>query len=150
MKVFYTAAAQHPKKAIKFDFYFMHCLNCSIFFWSFLEQPWLRDTDKARLLEWKGRTDLAMYVSRSAPTLRAEDINQYKIPDIELVSDADQWRDIFERVNKDPEDGHACKLLRTLAWSEKLSLDFEQREEFAVKGDMWLKIAHMGKMRFHD
>jgi hypothetical protein len=132
-----------------FDFYFMHCVNCSIFFWSFLEQPWLRDADKVRLLEWKGRVDLAMYASRRAPALRPEDINQYMRPGIELVSSAVEWRDIFERVIKDPEDGHASKLLRTLAWSQKLSIDFEQREEFAVKGDMWLKIAYMGKMCLH-
>ena len=128
----------------------MHCLNCSIFFWSFLEQPWLRDTDKIRLLEWKGRTDLAMYASRRAPTLYTEDINQYNTPDIDHVSRAEQWCDIFERVSKDPEDGHASKLVRTLAWSEKLSKDFEQSEEFAVKGDMWLKIAYMGKMCLHS
>jgi hypothetical protein len=128
----------------------MHCVNTSIFFWSFLEQPWLRDTDKTRLLEWKGRVDLAMYASRRAPPLHPEDINQYRTPDIQAVSRADQWRDIFERVSKDPEDGHASKLVRTLAWSEKLSTDFEQCEAFAVKGDMWLKIAHMGKVRVQD
>ena len=147
MKVYFTAAAQNPSKCIKFDFYFMHCLNCAIFFWSFLEQPWLSDADKARLLEWKGRTDLAMYASRRAPVLHQEDINQYRTPGTELSSRADRWRDVFERVSKDPEDGHASKLVRTLAWSEKLSVDFEQCKEFAVKGDMWLKIAHMGEVR---
>ena len=126
----------------------MHCVNASIFFWSFLEQQWLRDTDKARLLEWKGRTDLAMYASRRAPALRPEDITQYGA--VEGVSHADQWREIFERVSNDPEDGHASKFIRKLAWGEKLSMEFEQCEALALKGDMWLKIAHMGEVHLQD
>ena len=62
--IYYTAGAQHPPKQVKFDFYFMHCVNCSIFFPTFSKASWITAENKARLLEWKGRLDLCMYPSR--------------------------------------------------------------------------------------
>lgn len=100
---------------------------------------------KVRLLEWKGRIDLAMYASRRAPRLYLEEIANYKPLHPSSESSKNQWHEIFQRVSKDPEDGHASKFIRTLARGEEVCRDFEGREEFVVKGEMWLKIAHMGK-----
>ena len=61
-----------------FDFYYMHCVNSSIFFSAFLAAPWLSTANKARLLEWKGRNDLAMYASRHCPDLLLDEITDYK------------------------------------------------------------------------
>lgn len=77
---YYTAGAQRADRMIKYDFYYMHCVNCSstpltslgrlliilyvntgsIFFSAFLKQEWLSAANKVRLLEWKVRNDLAM------------------------------------------------------------------------------------------
>ncbi|KAK4697001.1 hypothetical protein P7C71_g1018, partial [Lecanoromycetidae sp. Uapishka_2] len=59
-----ASGAQNPPKQIKFDFYYMHCVNCSIFYDAFLQQPWISDQNKARLLEWKGRLDLCIFEDR--------------------------------------------------------------------------------------
>ena len=125
----------------------MHCVNCSIFFWPFIRQPCLSIQNKARLLEWKGRVDLAMYASRRAPKPYTEDIIPYERPQLGLAERARQWQEIFARVSKDPEDGHASKIVRTLAAGEKLCEGFEGRKEFPVKEAMWLAIALMGS--FH-
>ena len=119
-----------------------------MFFSSFLKQSWLSSKDKARLLEWKGRVDLAMYASRRAPPLLPTEIIQYK-PERQLSSAQDEWRDLSARISKDPEDGHASKLLRALARGRQVCQDYEQRPEFPIKGNMWLSVAHMGKLSLH-
>src|SRR5579862_908272 len=76
----YTAAAQHPPKQIKFDFYYLHCFNSSIFFPLFLSLPSIPIQTKARLLTWKVRLDLAMYASRRSPKLLWEEVEGYVVP----------------------------------------------------------------------
>ncbi|KAL2394054.1 Baeyer-Villiger monooxygenase dmxR6 [Exophiala dermatitidis] len=138
--VYFTGAAQRPTKEIKFDFFFMHCVNCSIFFSAFITQPWLSVENKCRLLEWKGRLDLAMYVSRGCPELLMDEIKDYKPrkPD-------DGWAEIIQRVDKFPDDGHASKLIRALANGEQVCRDFKDEPDdvFPIKGNMWLQLGHM-------
>ncbi|KAL8871366.1 MAG: hypothetical protein Q9174_002785 [Haloplaca sp. 1 TL-2023] len=65
--VWYTGAAQHPPKQVKFDFYFMHCVNCALFFGAFVGCGWMGGKDgkgRARLVEWMGRMGLVMFASR--------------------------------------------------------------------------------------
>ena len=62
--IWYTAGAQHPPKQVKFDFYYMHCVNCSLFFGAFVRQEWMSRENKARLVEWQARMGLAMFASR--------------------------------------------------------------------------------------
>jgi hypothetical protein len=137
---YFTGASQNPKHAVKFDFFYMHCTNCSIFFSAFSKQKWLKDEDKARLLEWKGRYDLAMYVSRGCPELRIEEVRDYtpKKPD-------DRWEGIIQRVDGFPDDGHAAKLVRAFANAEQVTKPYEKESDdvFPVKGDMFLKLGHM-------
>ncbi|EXJ93831.1 hypothetical protein A1O1_02224 [Capronia coronata CBS 617.96] len=138
--VYFTGAAQRPTKQIKFDFFFIHCVNCSIFFSTLIKEPWLSVESKCRLLEWKGRLDLAMYVSRGCPELRVDEIQNYRprVPN-------DTWPETIRRVDKLPDDGHASKLVRALANGEQVCKAFEEEsdEVFPIKGDMWLQLGHM-------
>lgn len=140
--VYFTAGAQHPPKVIKFDFYFMHCVNCSIFFSTFLAQPWLGEGDKIRLLEWKGRLDLAMYSSRHPQTPLMDEIHNYR-PKTPSPAGGDPWGNIFDRAGRCEDDGHAVKLIRALAHGEDVCASYNDREEFPVKDGMWLQIGHM-------
>lgn len=138
--VWFGGGAQHYPKQVKFDFFYMHCINCSIFFSAFIKQPWLSLEQKCRLVEMKGRFDLAMYVSRGCPEIKIEEIKGYKAkkPD-------DGWAEIMKRMDVLPDDGHAPKLVRALANGEQVckAYDAEPDNEFPIKGDMWLKLGHM-------
>lgn len=137
---YFTGGSQHPPKQIKFDFYYMHCLNCSIFYHVFLNQDWISDENKSRILEWKGRLDLCMYASRKSPEPLMDEIINYQ-PKRPL----DAWEDIFERVRNLEDDGHASKLVRALAHGENVCIAYDLRDPlFRIKSDMWLQLGHMG------
>jgi hypothetical protein len=157
--IYYTAAAQHPPKVVKFDFYFMHCVNSSIFWSTFNQLPWLSIQNKIRLLEWKGRIDLIMYASRRSPPLLLEEISGYVPKDLERGEA--EWKGIVRRVSEfegtvDPnesaesaaysdkiEDGHAIKLVRAVKHGEEVSKKYEDEEWCKIKDFMWLKIGNM-------
>ncbi|KAL5383714.1 hypothetical protein DPSP01_005818 [Paraphaeosphaeria sporulosa] len=136
--VFYTAAAQHPPNVPKFDFYYIHVTNASIFFSTFLALSSLTSATKRRLLEWKVRSDLAMYASRASPALLMDDLITYKTTDKD-----DSWERVIERVNALSDDGHASKLVRALAHGEQVCKKFEGKEGFVVQGDMWKRLGNM-------
>ncbi|KAI9747916.1 MAG: hypothetical protein M1835_001941 [Candelina submexicana] len=140
--IYYTGGAQHPPKQIKFDFYYMHCVNSSIFFSVFLKQDWISQKNKTRLLEWKGRTDLVMYASRRSPKPLLDEIINYK-PKEPSNEGGDPWGSIFCRVGKHEDDGHASKLVRALAHGEEVCRPYEDREAFRIKNQMWLQLGHM-------
>lgn len=143
---YFAGAAQHSshQKAIKWDFFYMHCVNCSIFFSAFLDRRfdgWLANETRAKLLMYKGWSDVAMYVSRGAPELFVDEITEYK-----PKNPSDGWREIFDRVDALPDDGHASKLVRALANGERVCQEYEdspQAKGWKIKGDMWLSMAHM-------
>ncbi|KAF2436806.1 hypothetical protein EJ08DRAFT_644413 [Tothia fuscella] len=134
---YYTAGAQHPPKQTMFDFYFMHCVNSSIFFPAFLKQDWLSQENKVRLLEWKVRTDLAMYASRRSPKILKEEISGFK------GKKEDSWENIFERVRELPDDGHASKLVRAVAHGKQYCQKFEGEKGFVFNGESWDKLGNM-------
>ena len=144
--VYFTGGAQHPPKQVKFDFYFIHCLNSTIFYHAFLDQPWISDENKARLLEWKGRLDLCMYASRRSPEPIMSEIINYK-----PKRPTEKWEDIFKRVRRLDEDGHCSKLVRALADGERLCEACDSGDDdlrFRIKGGMWLQLGHMGMLHF--
>lgn len=134
---YFTGSAQNPPKQVKFDFYYMHCINCSIFFSSFLKQEWLSTSNKIRLLEWKGRLDLAMYASRKSPRLMMNEITDYS------PKQPSDWEQIFKRVDRHEDDGHAAKFIRALAHGQQACALFEEKESWPVQGNSWLQLAHM-------
>jgi hypothetical protein len=94
--IYYTAGAQNPPKQVKFDFYYMHCVNASIFWQTFNNLPWLSIEYKARLLEFKARLDLVMYASRRSPKPLLEEITGYVPKDLEVGGG--EWSGIFDRM----------------------------------------------------
>ena len=134
---YYTAGAQRSPHQIKYDFYYMHCVNCSIFYPAFLKQDWLSDANKVRLLEWKVRNDLAMYASRKNPDIKLDEIRTYR------PNKPSDWDKVFQRVREFDDDGHASKLVRALAHGQKICEPYEDKPEFRIKHDDWLQMAHM-------
>jgi hypothetical protein len=126
------------------DFYYIHCVTASIFYPVLLgpSSP-LSTASKQRLLEWKIRMDLALYVSGKAPPLLLNEIDNYS------AKQPSSWNECFERVkNYEADDGHAIKLMRQVAAAEKICMNYEGNEAFRIHGDMYLKIGSHG-CRFH-
>ncbi|KAE8150168.1 hypothetical protein BDV25DRAFT_154887 [Aspergillus avenaceus] len=136
---YFTATAQRPPKQIKFDFFYIHGMNASIFFEKFIALPFLSVRSKLRLLEWKGRLNLMLYVSRNTPELLLDEVTEYQI--------TRDWETIFHYTNEHQrDDGHVGKLARAIAHGEKFCRPYEaQAKERGLKitGDMWLKIGNM-------
>jgi hypothetical protein len=144
--IYFTACAQHPPKQVKFDFYFMHCVNCSIFFPTFNAQTWLSTENKVRLLKFKVWLDLAMYASRRSPKLLLDEVTAY-VPIKPEAGDA-EWPGIFRRLSEiESEDGHAVKLGRAVRNAQLMSEDWVRNggneEKMRIKGPMWEKIGNM-------
>ncbi|KAL2793203.1 hypothetical protein BJX66DRAFT_306566 [Aspergillus keveii] len=137
--VYFTSASQRPKKVIKFDFFHIHAVNSSIFYSKILALPFLPTRTKLRLLEWKGRMDLVIYISRNAPELHLEEITNYPVT-------AD-WDTIIAQSNRHPgDDGHLSKLVRALRNAEEVCKPYggqEKERGLAIAGDSWLKIGNM-------
>jgi len=137
--VYITAAAQRPDKEIKMDFFLMHGTNLSTFYPTFMKLPWLSDRNKARLLEWKVRLDLVIYVSQGSPTLLIEEITSYPI--------RRDWRALFnEGISNPRDDGHIVKMMRAVALGERFCQPYEGKGfegGFPVHGDMWLRVGNM-------
>ena len=114
----------------------MHCVNSTIFFPVLFSQPWLSTQNKVRLLEWKGRLDLAMYASRRSPEPLIDEIKNY--------GTERSWKGVFDTcIAQEGYDGHVSKMARALANGERLCKPYEGRQDFKIKGDMWLKLGNM-------
>ncbi|KAL4985711.1 hypothetical protein BDW68DRAFT_198603 [Aspergillus falconensis] len=138
-----AGAAQRPGKARKVDFFIMHDVTCSIFLSVLIRQAWISLEDRARLVEWKARLDLAWYAANGAAELRLEDIAGYE----PTASKGMDWRELYRAVNEVHDDGHIAKFVRALKNGEEASRPFEEGEwgdSFPVKGELWLRIAQMG------
>jgi hypothetical protein len=138
--IYFTGTAQRPSKKIKFDFYYMHCVNSSIFFSTLIKEPWLSTENKCRILEWKARIDLALYVSRACPEPLLEEIKNYRPREPE-----GGWTGIVRRVDGLLDDGHASKLVRAIAHGEQACKPYEGESEdvFPLRGNMWELLGHM-------
>lgn len=137
---YFCGAAQNPAKEYKIDFFFIHNLNCSIFFPSFLSQKWLSMENKVRLLEWKGRFDIVAYAARGSPRLDINEIIEYQ-----PRRPGTGWAELFQRVHVFDDDSHVTKFLRALAHGSRFcqGYDISSSDQFPLKGEMWLQIAHM-------
>lgn len=106
---YFTTAAQRPPYVVKMDFFYMHAVTSSIFLSVFLDQAWIADAYKAKLIEWKGRLDLALYVSRQSPKLLSEEIKKS-----ETIRDEPPWEVLFAQASRFMDDGHTVKFVRAL------------------------------------
>jgi hypothetical protein len=120
----------------------MHCVNASVFFPYINQQSFLSNANKARLLEWIVRTDLALYVACGSTPLNLDETTDYK-PNHPTPGGTDPWPQLFARVVAHEDDGHGVKMLRALRAGKEISADWEQkRSDFKIRGDVWDKIAH--------
>ncbi|EKG11347.1 hypothetical protein MPH_11508 [Macrophomina phaseolina MS6] len=137
-----AGAAQRAGRAPKVDFFFMHCVTSSIFLSVLAGQPWIDVAARVRLVEWKGRLDLAWYAVCGLPELSVDRVVAYRgIPSGDM-----DWSSLFRAVNEQHDDGHVAKFVRALKHGEEVSKPFEQGEgsaAFPIHGDLWLKIARM-------
>ncbi|RYO97393.1 hypothetical protein DL765_011237 [Monosporascus sp. GIB2] len=140
----YVAGAAHQEgRPRKIDFFVMHSVTSSIFCTVLIRQDWIPLADRARLVEYKARTDLMWYAATGSAALNAEAITGYANPESNGMS----WEDLFRDVRRECDDGHAAKFIRALKSGEQTSAPYESTEEyvayFPCKGDMWLKMARL-------
>ncbi|KAJ9609613.1 hypothetical protein H2200_005941 [Cladophialophora chaetospira] len=134
----FTCAAQRSDKQPKFDFFLIHAVNCSIFLSVFANLPWLNLDAKIRLLEFKTRVDLVLYVTQGCPELRVEEISQYEIRRPKCTT----WEAVIERAKAIPCDGHVVKMIRALNHGAIVCRKYHE-ETWPIKGFMWIKMANM-------
>ncbi|RDW95095.1 hypothetical protein BP5796_00858 [Coleophoma crateriformis] len=139
--VYFTAGAQHPPKQVKFDFFYMHSVNCSVFFTTFNAQTWLSSESKVRLLAWKGYLDLAMYASRGSPELLMEEIVGF-VPKVQ-EAERSSWTGVLRRLFEFDDDGHAIKLGRAVRNGQVVCQKFEDKEWCKIKDWQWEKVENM-------
>jgi hypothetical protein len=138
----FTTCAQKPGKQRKIDFFYLHLVTSSISIDAMIREPWIKIEDKVRLLEWKGRIDLAWYASNGSPELRAETITDYKA----TLSNGFDWKDLYRAANDIHDDGHIVKFIRAMKNGEDIIKPYEQQTQrnlLPVRGDMWFKMAQI-------
>lgn len=127
------------------DFFLMHVLTTSIFLTTFMSQDWITLENKARFLEWKGRSDLLWYAAVGSPELLVDEIKNYA-PKVPQTGSGNPWLGIIERGLCIGDDGHVIKTIRALVNGERVwarHRDIAERMKLPVVDDMWLKIAAM-------
>lgn len=142
LSAYSAGAAQRAGKIRKIDFFYMHNVNASIFFTTFINQPWVSLADKVLMVERKARLDLVWYAASAAADLHLEDIEGYK----PTHSAGLDWHGLYSAVNVAHDDGHVAKFVRAIKNGQHASKPYETgegAENFPVKGDSWFKIAQM-------
>jgi hypothetical protein len=140
-----ATAAQRKGKAAKIDFFSMHAVTSSIFLSLLVRQPWVPDDYKVKLIEWKGRLDLAWYASSGAPQLDLQFVTSYQ----PTLSKDMNWQSLYEATIKCHDDGHVAKFVRALYSAENEARDFEARvgheaaDILPIRGGLWFRVAQM-------
>lgn len=141
--IWMACAAQRPDKQAKFDFYLMHCVNCSVFLSAFEAQTWMDMKSKVRLLEITVRMCLMFYVCQGSPELLIDEIVNY----VPRLKDCTTWPKVIHEALRRPDDGHIVKFVRALYNASTVCAPFEEKEDtaekFPIKQGMYLKIANM-------
>ncbi|KAM0813222.1 putative Oxidoreductase AflY [Seiridium cardinale] len=131
-----TGAAQRPGKKETLDFIMMHAATTSVFYPAIMAQDWISDSNKARLLEAKARSDAVMYAGCGSPALYPDRITEYT-----ARHPADGWPELIRRANKYRDDGHVVKMIRALFALE--TLEENPATGFPLARSDFIKIAHL-------
>ncbi|KAF2795020.1 hypothetical protein K505DRAFT_407185 [Melanomma pulvis-pyrius CBS 109.77] len=140
-----AAAAQRKGKAAKIDFFSMHAVTSSIFLSLLVRQSWIPSEQKAKLIEWKGRLDLAWYASSGSPQLDLQLVTSYQ----PTLSKDMNWQALYKAAIKCHDDGHVAKFVRALYSAEGEARELEGRFDkdtaitLPIRGDLWLRTAQM-------
>lgn len=143
---YFTLTSLRLDKIPKVDFFYMHCLNCSLFFRDFdrLPENVLSLENKARLLESKAKMDFATYVLGNCPPLRVSELEQYAADGATKEGiEKGGWDDLFKAVNGFEDDGHTSKLIRAIASAAEVCGPYEETEGWPLKGQDWLRAGKM-------
>ncbi|KAJ9142492.1 Hypa-like protein [Pleurostoma richardsiae] len=135
-----TGSVLRADKKRKIEFFIMHAVTSSIFLTVLTRQDWIAPRDKARLVEWKGRLDLAWYATEGVPPLDETAISGYR------GSEELGWPEIFIAARRESDDGHVSKFIRALKNGEIVAKKYEEGEwadYFPMKQDMWIKLARI-------
>ncbi|KAI7971922.1 hypothetical protein EIK77_007521 [Talaromyces pinophilus] len=135
--LFVAAAAQKPQKVEMIDFFLLHSVNSSIWMSVLIEQNWMTDEAKCRLLEIKGWTDLITYACCRVPTLYPERIFNY------TPKQPGHWETVYRRAVVYNDDGHVPKFIRAARYVEQVSKEYAGQPEFPLQPELCLTIAHM-------
>ncbi|KAK4070808.1 hypothetical protein Trihar35433_5275 [Trichoderma harzianum] len=133
---FMLAGAQRRGKAPRMDFFTMHGTNCAVFVSALVQKSWVSPVDKARLLSWFGRFSVIAYLVHGAPQLDLTILRE-----MTTVQSPDGWDDAIRRSCAFMDDGHACKMVRSLAWAEQTCRPYEGLDGFCMAGDDFVKAA---------
>ncbi|KAJ5802310.1 uncharacterized protein N7503_004760 [Penicillium pulvis] len=137
-----AGAAQQPGKPPKVDFFHLHMITAALAVSVMVrEQSWIPLAVKARLVEWKVRTDLVWYAASGAVELRLQDAMEYQPG----PSAGMNWAALYTAVTAVHDDGHLAKFVRGLKHGEDISRPYNGDEEgsFPIQGETWLKIAQL-------
>lgn len=90
-----------------------------------------------------GRLEIAAYAGVGCPELHPDEITNYapKSPQIE-------WSQLIKKATEVEDDGHTSKVIRALIQGQRASKEFEEKDSFLIKGNMWKTIAQMCEL-FH-
>lgn len=134
-------AAEGPRGQRRIDFFLMHCVTSSLVVTAMARQPWIKIADKARLVEWKTRLDLAWYAASAAPVLRGENVVGYE----PTLSKGLGWEALYKTAREQHDDGHITKYMRAIKNGEDATARYEREPNAAnflpVRGESWLRLA---------
>lgn len=135
--LYVAATAQRPEKVEMFDFVLLHAVNTSPWMSVFIEQSWISNDVKCKLVQVKGWIDLILYAACKTPSLYPERVMNYhpKIPG--------DWNSILNRACKYNDDGHTAKFIRAIRYVEQISKDYTGNPGLPLRPDLCLNISHM-------
>lgn len=135
-----SAAAFRKPYLPRMDFFLIHSLTSSPIFLTVNKFDWLTQAQKCRLLEWKMRYDILIYVAQGCPPLDASSLPSYLPKNTDDVKSP--W-DLVSKFHVAPDDGHTIKVIRSLLLAEQSSKKWEGKEWLRIKDSTaWLN-AHI-------
>lgn len=91
---------------------------------------------KARLIEFTGRTVLMLYAGMGCPEPQID----WLLSQTPREPGSD-WNRVFERACEHKDDGHMIKLIRVIRHAQSVSAPFEDEADFHMKQHMFLPAA---------
>jgi hypothetical protein len=133
MAVWIASMAQRKPYLAHFDFFLIHGSNAAIWQTAMTNEASLTRAQKARLIEFTGRTILMLYAGMGSPE-----------PNIQwLLSQPPKepgtgWDRVWERACGHKDDGHMAKLIRAIRHAQEVSAPYDGEADFHMKQHMFL------------
>lgn len=134
--VWIAASAQRAPYQCHFDFFLIHGSNASIWQTAMTNEASFTREQKARLIEFTGRTVLMLYAGMGSPEPNIDWLLSQ--PPKEPGAD---WDRVLKRGCEHPDDGHMIKLIRVIRHAQEISAPYENDPDFRMKKHMFLPAA---------